>query len=820
MPPSTEHNTIPSRILKHGWIIPIAALAGLVIIYFYKTVLFGEVFITGDMTTSDLCNLNFPTRGFLDRCLHQGIWPLWTPDIYCGFPVLAEGEMGGLYPLSLLLFGLFPDWIAYNYLIILNFILSGTFFFAYARTIGLAAFPAFIGAAAFTFCGFFVTHLKHANLITASCWLPLLLLCVERLVRDKRLAWAACGGLVFSCQILAGHFQMAYYSMLGAGFYLLFRICSMIWVAASCRFQQESIPEKPKKKKQQIQKTQKTPKQKNQVPAQSSRLASRDACDTKLASKDACVTNILKYLIGFALIGIIGVGISAIQLLPTYEFTGLATRAGGLSFQDAVAWPYRIENLITLIFPYHYGDPAQATYQRDIGGQMTLFWENCGYVGILPLFLGIFGFCVYCTRNSFVRLFGLMAALSLLLTLGQNTPLFELLWKCMPGLKFFRFPNRFLLLFDFSILILAGFGITFLMERLKTFKAKWVVLMGICLLIILDLFNFGMRHNPTISPKTWLTQPESVKFLKKDKTMHRIYSFGGDESWSMVHAMSGGWKGDLGLYAAHRGVLQPNSNMDYGIQSSGGYPAFAPQRLSTMHNFYRSMDNISLYKHSMDDPLGFAAPKPQFTKLLGIQNVKYITTFWELKSPDLVEVHQTKFKGKMLPLRIYENKAVIPRILCVPEAEVITDETAIINRLTSSDFNPYTTVILEKTPPQQGSRAKTQKTQASVAQFKSYQPSRVNIQADMVADGFLLLGDTWYPGWKAFVDGKETEIYRANFIFRAISLTKGKHNVKFVYAPASFNLGCWISSICLGLIVLFIVWKFTTKARKHEKVKN
>ena len=782
-----------------------AILAGLVIIYFYKAALLGEVFITGDMTTSDLCNLNFPTRGFLDRCLHQGTWPLWTTDIYCGFPVFAEGEMGGLYPLSLLLFGLFPDWIAYNYLIILNFMLSGIFFFAYARTIGMTVFPAFIGAIAFTFCGFFVTHLKHANLITASCWLPLLFLCVEKLVRDKNLVWAACGGLVFACQVLAGHFQMAYYSMLGAGFYLLFRICSKIY--ASYRIQSETMPKGENKEKKGEKKRQ-SQKQKIQIPVQTSRLRANHA------GKDACNTIILggndnlKYLLGFALIGIIGVGISAVQLLPTYEFTGLATRAGGLSFQDAASWPYRIENLITLIFPYHYGDPAQATYQRDIGGQMTLFWENCGYVGILPLFLGIFGFCVYSTRNSFVRLFGLMAALSLILTMGQYTPLFELLWKYMPGLKFFRFPNRFLLLFDFSILVLAGFGITFLMERLKSLKTKRVIQAGICLLIILDLFNFGMTHNPTISPKTWLAAPESVKFLKKDATMHRIYSFGGDESWSMVHAMSGGWKGDLGLYAAHRGVLQPNSNMDYSIQSSDGYPAFAPQRLATIHNFYRSMDNISLYKHSMDDPLGFAAPKPQFTKLLGIQNVKYITTFWELKSPDLIEVHQTKFKGTMPPLRIYENKAVIPRILCVPEAEVITDESAIINRLTSPDFNPYNTVILEKTPPPQGLKETTpiHKVQGSTAKFISYQPLRVSIQTSMDMDGFLLLGDTWYPGWKAFVDKKETEIYQANFIFRAIALTKGKHRIEFVYTPTSFNLGCWISCCSLGLMVLSLAW--------------
>jgi hypothetical protein len=63
------------------------------------------------------------------------------------------------------------------------------------------------------------------------------------------------------------------------------------------------------------------------------------------------------------------------------------------------------------------------------------------------------------------------------------------------------------------------------------------------------------------------------------------------------------------------------------------------------------------------------------------------------------------------------------------------------------------------------------------------------------------LSDTYYPGWKAFVDGKRTKIYRANYTFRALPLSAGTHRVEFVYDPLSFKLGALFT--ILGIIGLY-----------------
>ncbi len=88
----------------------------------------------------------------------------------------------------------------------------------------------------------------------------------------------------------------------------------------------------------------------------------------------------------------------------------------------------------------------------------------------------------------------------------------------------------------------------------------------------------------------------------------------------------------------------------------------------------------------------------------------------------------------------------------------------------------------------------------------SYEPERVIIEANLASEGYLILTDTCYPGWRARVDGKESSIIRANLLFRAISLSAGQHRVEFSYEPASLKVGAAISSATLLAIVVGLWW--------------
>ena len=90
-------------------------------------------------------------------------------------------------------------------------------------------------------------------------------------------------------------------------------------------------------------------------------------------------------------------------------------------------------------------------------------------------------------------------------------------------------------------------------------------------------------------------------------------------------------------------------------------------------------------------------------------------------------------------------------------------------------------------------------------------PNRVTIRAILDAPGYLVVADTWYPGWRATVDDVPTELLRANHAFRAVRLEAGEHQVEMVYRPVSVLAGGAISLATLTLLVAGFLW-----SRKRE----
>jgi uncharacterized membrane protein YfhO len=78
---------------------------------------------------------------------------------------------------------------------------------------------------------------------------------------------------------------------------------------------------------------------------------------------------------------------------------------------------------------------------------------------------------------------------------------------------------------------------------------------------------------------------------------------------------------------------------------------------------------------------------------------------------------------------------------------------------------------------------------------------RVKVKADR--DGFLVLSDQVYPGWHAYLDSKQTDIFVANGFTRAVAIPQGEHLVEFKYEPESLTLGCILASLA-GMLALYL----------------
>ncbi len=150
-------------------------------------------------------------------------------------------------------------------------------------------------------------------------------------------------------------------------------------------------------------------------------------------------------------------------------------------------------------------------------------------------------------------------------------------------------------------------------------------------------------------------------------------------------------------------------------------------------------------------------------------------------------------------VKIYENLDALPRAFVVHQAEVIPDDDQAVARMRDPAFDPIRTVILADGEPLAGSGD-------AMVEMVSYAPEEVIVDVTTDAPGYLVLTDTFYPGWRASVDGEPAEISRADVAFRAVRLEPGAHRVEFRYRPASVRWGAWISGVALFIWLGVLVW--------------
>jgi len=290
---------------------------------------------------------------------------------------------------------------------------------------------------------------------------------------------------------------------------------------------------------------------------------------------------------------------------------------------------------------------------------------------------------------------------------------------------------------------------------------------GCVVLTLVDLFSFGRDVNAFKSPSYYTKRPETLTFLERDTDFYRIAT-----DTNLPFYEIEGLKGDV-----------PSM---YGIFSIHGGSDLTTFRYETF----------------MDEG---GATNP---KLLGLMNVKYVVTRQDLSDAKFRKVYESRHYD------IYENGAFLPRVLVVPIAEPAPGATDwdILGRLANEGFDPRRRVLLEEMPEEDFSPSSRR--EVGSAQIVSYSLGCVVIEADLEADGFLVLLDTTYPGWQASVDGVPSKIYQADYLFRAVLLQEGMHTIEFVYDPLSFKLGLAVSSATLALICLTFIVRFLSRLRK------
>jgi hypothetical protein len=171
---------------------------------------------------------------------------------------------------------------------------------------------------------------------------------------------------------------------------------------------------------------------------------------------------------------------------------------------------------------------------------------------------------------------------------------------------------------------------------------------------------------------------------------------------------------------------------------------------------------------------------------------------------------------------IYRLPDALDRAWVVPSARQVSPDK-MLAALTDPAFDPTAQVLLEQPVSSiqhpassiQYPVSSTQHPASSIQHQVTLQdtPNRVTIRAILDAPGYLVVADTWYPGWQATVDGVPTEVLRANYAFRAVWLEAGKHEVEMVYRPTLVRIGGAVSLTALTLLVAGLLLMCRPEAR-------
>lgn len=759
----------------------------LLVIAFFSGTLFSDTMFC----FRDFYRLWYPVRFFAHQCIYQGLGlPLWNPYAYGGVPTVADMS---LYPPSILTY--LPNFnLGLKWFVVSHYLAAACGMYLLSREFKTSCSGAFMAAISFVFGGYMLGILDMLNTLTSASLMPFVFLFFHRyLIKNSFPSLAASGGMM-ALFFLSGDITVFY----GINWVLL---CYSIH---RCFVHKNISPLK-----------------------------------------------------GFLLVMLIGCGLSLFKIIPTIETIINSSRAThGIIFEDATLWAFSPLQMIEFIVPFFANIFEPTKFQAE------QTWLSCPYFGFLPFIL--LCLAVVNRRQQGYSFFTFVFLIFLILSFGNILPLYYWCYKILPGFSLFRFPIKFLCIVAFSGSLLSGFGLDMVMKSKKlmgllkySFSVLLVIFIIICIVgsnyyepilqtlffningkdndilflrwyhiicntilssiflfiiilslwgiktrklllsvlfcvIIIDLFLSGWKYQPTMEEKYFSHYTKTIDFINNDREIFRIMHTPATKKHFANISLS---KNFVENYSEYQQGITPYLGLPYHISYAHvtGYMALCPKEY---------MELLALF-------LNHPPTSDVSRELINLFNIKYIISVEQL-IPELIQHNWGLVYDK--GIYIYKNKSAFSRAFFVPEAIFLAQEEEVFNTVGAMNFDPRNQVILlckdaeDRIQPSQrhngtdGDRRQEKADSQPVVKITDYSPHSVSIKADTDREGWIVLTDNYYPGWKAYVNNHETKIYRADHAFRAVKIKSGTSKIDFVYDPLSLKAGIWGSIISLIFI--------------------
>jgi hypothetical protein len=703
---------------------------------------------------------SYPVAHFQRQSFWHGEWPLWNPFNYCGIPFLAQWNTMSLYPLSILYLALPMPW-SLSFFCLAHLFWGGLGMFLLARQWTGRSWGAAFAGVVFAFNGLSLNLLMWPSHTATFSWMPWVLWTGQLAWRQggRKLFWAA---LAASMQMLAGGPETIVFS----------------WVILCL-------------------------------------LACADFLALTANKNTCCSGGRRRLVMRLSLLGGSVALISSAQLLPFLELLA-HSRNSGYSGASTHNWAMPFWGWANFLLPLFRALPlAQGVYFPN-----SQYWTSSYYIGIGTVLLAVIG--LWRMHEARVRLLGGLCLLALVLAWGNASPLFGLLRTCFPPLGMARDPVKLIIIVVALAPLLAAFGFQSLSQytgRLGPFgwgcAAALMVLLGALLAVDWNAFVLPEVHEavsqsaslralfflallPLLAVfRKWSGRPQMVlgvlvlactwldlatqapwqnPTVPPQVYAPRVFPNQGQPHSSTLAAyramVAPGARQQLSLsplpnladnYLRNRSALRPNCNLLDGVAVVDGFFSLVPRENSRI--------TALLY------PAAGEAPNA----LLDVAGVALTT------APESL--------GGCLP-----RSRAMP-LATIGQQPVFTDDQSAFQALTETGTDLRRVVILP--PTAHNSITATRQLNATVSKV-NFANQSLALQTDAPETSMVVIAQSYYPAWKAYIDGHPVKLWRANYAFQALQVLRGQHRVELRYEDRAFRTGLILSA--LGLICLVLFW--------------
>ncbi len=745
---------------------------------------------------------SFPNLSFLARSLAQGQFPFWTPNIYAGWPQIADPQSLIFSPLhfALALFDATPSFVAADAVVFALLFIGGLGVILIFRERGWHEGGALVAALAFAFGGSNASRIQHIGQIESICWLPLaLFLLMRALARepaqwnpvfgiDHALAsrpaswpWGAAAGLVAGL-IAIGRDQVAL-----LGLYVLAAYVLWHWLDGEGRWRRVAAGVRP-----------------------------------------------------LAAAAIVGAVVIAVPVLLTALLAASSNRPE-VGYDITIRGSLPPAGLLTLVFADLFGaaDPKVPYWGspsfpwHDAFGSTDLFHaQNIGqlYAGALAIVAVIgFGIVRGLLWSREVRFFTAMLVLTLLYALGKYTPAFRAMYEVLPGVSLYRRPADATFPFGLMLAVCGGYLVhRWLMASVPP-PARWQRVVEIVIAIALVAGSASLA----IAIGTWreailpvligiVVVACAIGALRLAYRLAATNALAAAAVLALFSTADLAWNNgpnkSTGLPPSFYDALRPDTtNETVALLKHKLAAAAAPDRrdrveligigyhwpnLALVHDFDHLFGHNPLRLAdfaratqvadtvAVPEQRPFSPLLPSYNSLLeNLFGVRFIATGIPIEQID------KRLKPGDLPLiartpdaYVYENPRALPRVMLVGDWRHANFDD-MLRTGQWPDVDPRRTALPQKPPADfvpgsDGGRAA----------IVSYRNTEVVVDTDAPATSLLLLNDVWHPWWRACIDNAEADILKANVLFRAVVVPAGKHRVRFTFHPFAGPLGALLPS--------------------------